>query len=72
MKELRLAGISDIEAANRFLPAFLADHNARFAKVPRNPKDLHRPLAAFESLDEAMAWREERTVTASLTLHYNK
>jgi hypothetical protein len=72
VKELRLAGIGDVEAANRFLPGFLADHNARFGKPPRNPKDLHRPLAAFESLDEAMAWREERTVTASLTLHYNK
>ena len=72
VKELRLAGIGDVEAANRFLPAFLADHNARFAKAPRNLKDLHRPLATFESLDEAMAWREERTVTASLTLHCNK
>jgi transposase len=72
VKELRLAGISDVEVANRFLPAFLADYNARFGKAPRNPKNLHRPLAAFESLDEAMAWREERTVTSNLTLHYNK
>ena len=70
--ELRLQGIGTIEAANRFLPTFLANYNARFGKPPRNPKDLHRPLTAFEDLDEAMAWREERTVTANLTLHYNK
>jgi hypothetical protein len=64
VKELRLQAIGTTEAANRFLPTFLADYNARFGKPPRNPKDLHRPLAAFEDLDEAMAWREERTVTA--------
>lgn len=31
VKELRLAGISDIEAANAFLPIFMADFNERFA-----------------------------------------
>lgn len=72
VKELRLAGVADIAAANLFLPAFLADYNRRFGKMPRNPKDLHRPLAAHDSLDDALAWREERTVTANLTLHYNK
>lgn len=72
VKELRLEGISTVAAANRFLPGFIADHNRRFAKEPRNSKDLHRPLAPYESLDEALAWREQRTVTANLTLHYNK
>src|SRR3954463_13506233 len=33
VKELRLAGIGTIEAANAFLPAFMADYNARFAKA---------------------------------------
>ena len=72
MKELRLAGIGTIEAANAFLPAFVADYNARFAKEPRLAEDLHRPPAAHEDLDGALTWREERTVTGSLTLHYNK
>lgn len=72
MKELRLAGVAGIAATNLFLPAFLADYNRRFGKMPRNPKDLHRPLAAHDSLDDALAWREERTVTANLTLRYNK
>src|SRR6478609_4205603 len=72
VKELRLAGIGTIEAANAFLPAFVADYNARFAKEPRLAEDLHRPPAAHEDLDGALTWREERTVTGSLTLHYNK
>ena len=72
VKEMRLAGISSIEAANGWMLGFIATHNAKFGKPPRNAKDLHRPLAAHDDLDEAMAWREERTVTAALTLHYNK
>ena len=72
VKELRLAGIGTIEAANAFLPAFVADYNARFAKEPRLAEDLHRPPAAHEDLDGALTWREERTVTGSLTLHYDK
>ncbi|KUF08686.1 ISNCY family transposase, partial [Pseudoponticoccus marisrubri] len=44
VKELRLAGISDMAAANAFLPGFIARYNATFAKVPRRPDDLHRAL----------------------------
>ena len=72
VKELRLAGVSTIEAANAILPAFVADYDARFAKEPRLAEDLHRPPAVDDDLDGALTWREERTVTGSLTLHYNK
>ena len=72
VKELRLRGISTIVAGNELLPAFLADYNARFGKEPRNPKDLHRPLLADDDLTDIFAWREERTVSNSLTLQYDK
>jgi hypothetical protein len=72
VKELRLAGISTIAAANAWLPDFIAGHNAGFAKPPRNSKDLHRPLTATDNLDEVIAWREVRTVTGNLTLHYDR
>jgi hypothetical protein len=72
VKELRLAGISTIEDGNIFLPRFLDDYNARFGKTPFNPKDLHRPLSESDSLDEVFSWREERTVSSSLTLQYDK
>ena len=72
VKELRLADIRDVDAANAFLPGFMADHNARFGKAPANPKDLHRPLAARDDLDEAFTWRETRTITQALTLHYDR
>jgi Winged helix-turn helix len=72
VKELRLRGISTIDAANAMLPGFVAGHNARFAKVPRSPRDLHRPLSARDDVDAALTWREERTVSHSLTLQYDK
>src|SRR3954451_9173666 len=72
VKELRLAGISTVEAANAYLPGFVTDYNARFAKEPRRPENLHRPAPEAVDLDEIMVVREERTVSASLTLHYDK
>lgn len=71
VKELRLAGISTMEAGNAFLPTFIADYNARFAKAPFNDKDLHRPLVPGDRLDEAFTWRAERTLSQSLTLQYD-
>jgi len=72
VKELRLQGISTIAAGNELLPGFLADYNTRFGKEPRNPKNLHRPLSAGDDLTDVFAWREERTVSNSLTLQYDK
>jgi Helix-turn-helix domain len=72
VKELRLAGVSTIAAANTWLPGFITDYNGRFGREPANAKDLHRPLAAADDLDETLAWREERTVTQNLTLHYDR
>jgi hypothetical protein len=72
VKELRLAGISTIAAANAWLPGFIADYNDRFGREPVNAKNLHRPLTAADNLDEILAWRHERTVTRNLTLQYDQ
>jgi hypothetical protein len=68
VKDLRLAGIDTAEVGNAFLPGFLEAHNARFAKTPFSDRNAHRPLTERDNLDEVFAWREERTVTQSLTL----
>ena len=72
VKELRLAGAATLAQGNALLPAFIADYNARFAKAPANDKDLHRPLRAGDDLDDAFAWKEERTLSQALTLQYDK
>jgi len=72
VKAMRLEGVSTIAEANAFLPGYMARHNQRFAKTPFDPRDLHRPLAPHDDLRAEMVWREQRKVTAALTLHYNK
>jgi hypothetical protein len=72
VKELRLAGICTIEAANAFAPGFIEDFNARFAQPPFDTRDLHRPLAPHDDVEEAFAWKELRTLTCNLTLQYDK
>ena len=72
VKELRLAGVATLAEGNALLPAFIADYNARFAKPPANQKNLHRPLRAGDDLDDAFAWKEERTLSQALTLQYDK
>jgi hypothetical protein len=72
VKELRLAGASNLAEGNALLPAFMADYNARFAKPPANGKDLHRPLRDQDKLEDAFAWKEERTLSRALTLQYDK
>jgi len=72
VKEMRLRGIDTIEDANAYAPEFIADFNARFGKPPRNPKDMHRPLADHENLDGVMCRKEVRTLSQSLTLRYDK
>ncbi len=72
VKAMGLQRISTIDQANAFLPSYMAQHNRRFAKAPFDPPDLHRPLAIHEDLEAEFVWREQRTVTGALTLHYNK
>jgi hypothetical protein len=72
VKELRLAGVRTLAAGNALLPAFIADYNMRFAKLPANGKDLHRPLRVGDDLEDAFAWKEERTLSQALTLQYDK
>ena len=72
VKELRLAGVSGLAEGNALLPSFTADYNARFAKPPANAKDLHRPLRVNDDLENAFAWKEERTLSQALTFQYDK
>jgi hypothetical protein len=72
VKELRLQGISTMEAGNSFLPTFAAKFNARFARPPRNPHDAHRPLRPQDDLELTFTWREARTMSRDLVVHYKR
>jgi transposase len=72
VKELRLKGISRVEAANAFAPEFIADYNTRFGKAPQNPFNAHRALQPSEVLDEIFTWQETRKLSQSLTFNYQR
>ena len=62
LKELRLAGITDIEAANAFIrDIYLPAHNARFA-VPPAGEGSGFTLVPGVDLDEILCVQEERQV----------
>ena len=73
VKEMRLEGISNLKAANAFLPGFMARHNGRFGRVPALADDLHRPLEmAPDRLRDVLCWRDQRYVGQQLTLTYER
>ena len=72
VKELRLAGINTIGAANAFLPNFIADYNGRFAKPPARDQDFHRPVDLRQDLDQILCWREQRQVSHQLVVNYSR
>ncbi len=68
VKELRLAGISDMAAAQAFLPGFMARHNAQFAVAPRDAEDAHRAWSeGAEALDAALARHDDRRLSKAPT-----
>ena len=68
IKEMRLAGICDIAGAQAFAEGFIALWNAKFARPPLEGADAHRPWTKdAAALDEALARREERTLSKALT-----
>ena len=67
VKELRLAGINDLESANRFLDGkYLAAFHRRFGRVAASPVDLHREVP--RNLNEVLSWEEERVVQGDWTV----
>jgi transposase len=69
VKALRLAGISDLESANRFLEeTFLGEFNRRFGRVAASPLNAHRGIP--RNLDEVLSWEEQRVVQRDWTVAY--
>ncbi len=73
VKAMRLAGISDIDLANAWLPAYLADHHARFATPPADSEDAHQPYegTAIE-LARICAIHHHRTLSKDLVVSFQR
>lgn len=72
VKELRLKMISDIKAANQYLPGFTKEFNQKFAVDPKDPRDAHLPLLSLEkkSLKRILAFQETRILSKNLTCQF--
>ncbi len=71
VKALRLAGISSIKDANAFLrQVYIPQHNARFARPPAHPKNIHRPLLRDHNLDAILAFYSPRILQNDFTIQF--
>ena len=70
VKELRLHGISTIDAANDYAPEFMLSYNRRFGRAPQSDHDVHRPLLPDENLEDVFLLHNQRHVSKNLTLNY--
>jgi len=68
VKEMRLAGICTLEAANDFLACYLPDYNRRFAVQPAQPGDLQRPMGSEERLHRLLCLKTTRVVRRDWTV----
>src|SRR3990167_577619 len=73
IKEMRLAGVSSIDAANTFIREsnFIEKHNNCFSITPAQSGNAHR-LIDFYDLDKIFCLREKRLLANDYTIMYNK
>jgi transposase len=70
VKEMRIHGINDIEAANTFLEEFYLDaHNDSFAVDPKLKLDVHRPTDGLD-LDAIFSRQHTRVVGNDYTIQF--
>jgi transposase len=72
VKEMRLAGIDTLEAANHFLEMhFLPEWEERFTVLPRNPHNAHRRLGTEHCLEKILSVRVVRKVAEDHTVSWD-
>jgi len=72
MKELRLAGISGMAEANRFLEeTYLPAVNAKFARPPACPQDGHAPVLGAD-LREIMCFEDTRVLSRDFVVSFER
>jgi len=70
VKELRLADITTIEEANKFLPKYWLKHNKKFSVPPQKAHELFRKVPAHIDLKWVLAIRDHRTIGNDYTIRW--
>jgi transposase len=71
VKEMRLRGINDYQAANAYLPDFTRFYNRKFAVLPRSTGDDHLPLDPAIDLDFLFSIQDTRTISKDLLIQFD-
>ena len=72
VKEMRLAGISTIKEANKFLKSYWPKHNKKFAVKPLKQNNMHRPVPEGRDLDAILCRKTEHPLRNDFTIVHNK
>jgi hypothetical protein len=70
VKEMRLRGITTIEAANAYIPEFIEKYNERFSKEPMSDYNAHRSTDGYD-LEKILCRHETRRINGSASFHFN-
>ncbi|HWB82740.1 MAG TPA: ISNCY family transposase [Bryobacteraceae bacterium] len=71
LKAMRRAGVSTLEAANRFLEEkYLPEWNERFRWEPECATDAHRPLRKDQKLASILSYMEDRVISNDFTVSW--
>jgi hypothetical protein len=72
VKELRLANITDIAKANKFLETYIPKFNAKFSVLPNRKNDLHKKTSqeTKNKLPQIFSIQEDRKVNNDYTIMF--
>jgi len=72
VKEMRLAGVTNIAEGNTFLDGYLPEFNRMFAKEAAQKSNFHRPIVNKRALDTILSIKTDRSLRNDFTIAHNK
>jgi transposase len=72
VKEMRLAGVTNITEGNAFLDGYLPEYNRKYAKEAAQKADFHRPVVNKRALDTILSIKTDRALRNDFTIAHNK
>jgi transposase-like protein len=72
VKEMRLAGVTNIAQGNAFLESYLPEFTSKYARGAAEQADFHLPIANRRALDTILAIKTERALRNDFTIAHDK
>jgi len=72
VKEMRLAGVTNIAEGNTFLDGYLPEYNRMFAKEAAEEANYHRPIVNKRALDTILSIKTDHALRNDFTIAHKK